>query len=84
MIASGPRTAPPQAGTEVESVTNSACQCLLEAFQGSPIASGFSQIAPFEGAIREQSGMGHEPRLHPTVYTANPSRTLSALTVSST
>lgn len=77
-------TAPPLVDSEVELVTNSACQCLLEAFQLSQIASGFNQIAPIWGAIRAQSGMGHVPRLHPTVYTDFHSRTLSAPTVSST
>jgi hypothetical protein len=84
MIASGWRTAPPQVESEVDSVTNSAWQCLLEASQGSPIASGFNQMAPIVGAIRAQVGAGHDPLLHPSVYTAFHSRTLSAPSVSST
>jgi hypothetical protein len=75
-------TAPPQVDCEVDSVTNSACQCLLEAFQGSPIASSINQIAPIVGAIRAQFGVCHDPRMHPSVYTAFRSNTLSASTVS--
>ena len=76
-------TAPPQAGSEVDSVTNSACQCLLEASQVSPIAFWFNQIAPIDGAIRAQSGVGHDPRLHLSVATASRSpQILSAPSVS--
>jgi len=77
-------TAPPQVESEVDSVTNSACQCLLEAFQRALLASGINQMAPIVGAIRAQSGVGHDPLLHPSVYTAFHSRTLSAPSVSST
>jgi len=82
MIASGRRTAPPQADSEVVLVTNSACQCLLEASQVSPIASGFNQIAPIAGAFWAQSGVGHDPRVHPSVTTASRSPILSAPSVS--
>jgi hypothetical protein len=71
-------TAPPQVGSEVDSVTNSACQCLLEASQGSPTASGINQIAPIVGAIRVQSGVGHDPRMHSPVYTTSRYCILSA------
>ena len=82
MIASGWRTAPPQVDSEVVLVTNSACQCLLEATQGLPIASGFNQIAPILGVIRAQSPVGHAPRLPPPVYTDFRSPILSAPSVS--
>jgi len=72
------RTAPPQVGYEVDSVTNSACQCLLEASQWFLIAFGFNQMAPIVGAIRAQSEVGHDPRLHPPVTTVSHSPTLSA------
>jgi hypothetical protein len=75
MIAYGWRTAPPQVGSEVDSVTNSACQCSLEASQVSPIAFRFNQIAPIVGAIWVQSGLGFDPRQHPSVATASRSHT---------
>lgn len=63
-------------------VTNSACQCLLEAFQGSSIASGINQIASIAGAVWAQYEVGDDTRLRPSVYTASRSRILSAPSVS--
>jgi hypothetical protein len=75
MIASGWRTAPPQVDSEVDSVTNSACQVLLEASQVSPIVFGINRNAAIAGAIWTQSGVGHGPRPQPSVHTAFSSHT---------
>ena len=76
MIASGPQTASPRVRSEVVLATKSACPSSLEASQVSPIVFVMNQFAPL-GALWPQS-----TRLHPSVYTASRSRTLSVPSVS--
>ena len=78
MIATGWQTAPPQAGYEVVSVTNSACTFSLEASLVSPIVIFIRKLAFFLDALWTQSASS----LPLSVYTASRSRNLSALAVS--
>jgi hypothetical protein len=82
MIASGWRTAPPQALDEVDLVTNSACLSSFEASPVSPIDFSNPQFAPIVGVGWTQSGVGFDPRQHPSVITASGSSSLSVPSVS--
>lgn len=82
MIASGWKTAPPQVGSEVVSVTNPACLSSLEASPVSPIAIVFSHFASNRDALWTQTALIFNSLLHSSVYTASRSRTLSAPSVS--
>jgi len=79
MTASGWKTAPPQVGSEVASVTNSACQISYEA---SPrVSDRFynQQAAALKGAACTQSVPALAAlRLHLSVHLSFPIRTLSA------
>ena len=70
-------TAPPQVGSEIELVTNSAKQSLLEAPHRVSDRSRSNKPAP-TGAAWTQFAPGHHPRLHLSVHLSFPSRTLSA------
>jgi hypothetical protein len=82
MIASGRKTAPPQVRSEVVLVTNSACPFSLEASLVSPITLIINQFASISGAVWTQFALSFGSRLHPSVYTASRSHTLSAPSVS--